>query len=509
MISEQTPLALSEVAAQLVASSAEPDTVPLQETDDERRQREEDEQMIRKAQEHRASLIARINALQNPVDKLKQAKQFEILCYLISVEIKRLTVRANEDGGDGSAIDGNGESNDSSNHQTSKDNVDAVNSLDSEEEAQAKPQYFEELKEFVDTFNYSQEQNALKAKRIAELQSVLELKKTDINEKYSQSARDRRRVVLKSKHPKTGKLFDPELLKKFERTESNQMSELIDLTSKANLLKKRIGKLETAMKRKANAGDGLNMIDFEQLKIETQSLQEKIESRSAELSKLLQRKTGLVHSLIHSQLKLEHVNTQNQNLRSEQRKYQGLITTKKDKIPVLKKKREELRREVAHMKRESGLLLHKGLLYDFEHVYDLNDAVASDVKDLRTKYNSAARDKKVQDKLLKVEEREKNAADAAALAFAEAQVRDIAQDLMQVSKVGFQSEEQIVREQARLEARRLAIKKFMKPKTAVSKPQTKGTPFLSQSKPQSQPAHPKTPIAPAEQPQSTPAQQPL
>lgn len=45
--------------------------------------------------------------------------------------------------------------------------------------------------------------------------------------------------------------------------------------------------------------EGLHMIDFEQLKIENQTLIEKIEERSEELAKLKRKKTLTVQILTH------------------------------------------------------------------------------------------------------------------------------------------------------------------------------------------------------------------
>lgn len=58
----------------------------------------------------------------------------------------------------------------------------------------------------------------------------------------------------------------------------------------ANTLKK----LEATIRSKEELAEGLHLIDFEQLKIENQSLNEKIEERNEELVKLRKKTTTTV-----------------------------------------------------------------------------------------------------------------------------------------------------------------------------------------------------------------------
>ena len=56
------------------------------------------------------------------------------------------------------------------------------------------------------------------------------------------------------------------------------------------------------MKAKEELAEGLHLIDFEQLKIENQSLNEKIEERNEELLKLRKKTTTTVQvSLLHQE----------------------------------------------------------------------------------------------------------------------------------------------------------------------------------------------------------------
>ena len=59
-------------------------------------------------------------------------------------------------------------------------------------------------------------------------------------------------------------------------------------------LRTTLRKLERTFRAREQLAEGLHMIDFEQLKIENQTLHEKIEERNEELAKLKRKKTVTV-----------------------------------------------------------------------------------------------------------------------------------------------------------------------------------------------------------------------
>jgi hypothetical protein len=68
---------------------------------------------------------------------------------------------------------------------------------------------------------------------------------------------------------------------------------------------------EKILKKKEQLADGLHLIDFEQLKIENQTLNEKIEERNEELHKLRTKITSTVVILSHTREKLQYIQEQN------------------------------------------------------------------------------------------------------------------------------------------------------------------------------------------------------
>jgi proteasome assembly chaperone (PAC2) family protein len=60
--------------------------------------------------------------------------------------------------------------------------------------------------------------------------------------------------------------------------------------------------------------EGLHLIDFEQLKIENQTLNEKIEERNEDLHKLKKKNTNTVQILTHTREKLGYLNKLDEEL---------------------------------------------------------------------------------------------------------------------------------------------------------------------------------------------------
>jgi len=72
-------------------------------------------------------------------------------------------------------------------------------------------------------------------------------------------------------------------------------------------LRNQLANCEKVLKKKEQLADGLHLIDFEQLKIENQTLNEKIEERNEELSKLSWKIRTAVIIVSHTREKLQYV----------------------------------------------------------------------------------------------------------------------------------------------------------------------------------------------------------
>ena len=78
--------------------------------------------------------------------------------------------------------------------------------------------------------------------------------------------------------------------------------------------------------------EGLHLIDFEQLKIENNTLTEKIEDRNEEIHKLKSKINNNVQILAHLQEKYAFVNKEYKSKKSEEDKHKEKLISKKDQL---------------------------------------------------------------------------------------------------------------------------------------------------------------------------------
>ena len=154
-------------------------------------------------------------------------------------------------------------------------------------------------------------------KMASDLQVKLEEKTAKCKEIRQTFMELKREVSRKAAFSKTDKPINEKKIQEWEELEyakSQEVTYILHLfnNTQLQLLRLEILKLRTTLakhqrtiKKKEELADGLHLIDFEQLKIENQSLNEKIEERNEELHKLKKKNTTTVQILTHTKEKLQ------------------------------------------------------------------------------------------------------------------------------------------------------------------------------------------------------------
>ena len=108
------------------------------------------------------------------------------------------------------------------------------------------------------------------------------------------------------------------------------------------------------------------MIDFEQLKIENQTLNEKIEERNDELHKLKKKTTTTVQVLTHIKEKLQFVTAENAELIRSLAYADSKLNKLRDELTGTKRIRDKLRHQNDRLKQKQGFVGSDLLVEDFE-----------------------------------------------------------------------------------------------------------------------------------------------
>ena len=131
-------------------------------------------------------------------------------------------------------------------------------------------------------------------------------------------------------------------------------------------MRNRLANKEKILKKKEQLADGLHLIDFEQLKIENQTLNEKIEERNEELHKLRTKITSTVVILSHTREKLQYIQEQNRIHTIKHQDLTANLTADKHEQTRLKVHRENLLRTNLKLKQQTGIVNNKELKDDFD-----------------------------------------------------------------------------------------------------------------------------------------------
>ncbi|KAM4809649.1 cilia- and flagella-associated protein 184 [Rhinophrynus dorsalis] len=165
--------------------------------------------------------------------------------------------------------------------------------------------------------------------------------------------------------------------------EERKEKEVIQVRLENVKLKNQIRRFECSLRSKEELAEGLHLIDFEQLKIENQTYNEKIEERNEELLKLRKKITNTVEVLSHLKEKLQFVQAENQDKRDRLMEVEALVANKRDILTKTKQARDSLRIDNLKLRQKCGLLGNKMLLRDFEDKVDATEELSQRLESLK------------------------------------------------------------------------------------------------------------------------------
>ncbi|KAL2079462.1 hypothetical protein ACEWY4_025206 [Coilia grayii] len=175
-------------------------------------------------------------------------------------------------------------------------------------------------------------------------------------------------------------------IEQIQAAEQRREKELVAVRLENIKLKSMTRKFEAALRAKEELAEGLHLIDFEQLKIENQTYNEKIEERNEELLKLRKKITGTVQVLTHVKEKLQFVQVENQTKRVQLAEVEAQVAQKRDTLTRSKQARDSLRMDNLRLRQRCGLLGNETLLRDFEETVDSSEALEQRLEMLKRRH---------------------------------------------------------------------------------------------------------------------------
>ncbi|GLE06362.1 hypothetical protein PINS_up015609 [Pythium insidiosum] len=203
--------------------------------------------------------------------------------------------------------------------------------------------------------------------RIAlDLQAKLDEKEAKVTEIQDSFLEFKREIAKNAENMRTGKPIPNRVIAQFESAELKKDQEVEKVRLKNINLRTHLRKLEQQLHAKEQLAEGLHLIDFEQLKIENQTLNEKIEERNEELHKLRKKTTSTVQVLTHIKEKLQFVLAENQTLKKDSAELEEALSVNRDQLARKKKDRDANRQVLHKLKNKDGFAKSELLIEDFE-----------------------------------------------------------------------------------------------------------------------------------------------
>jgi hypothetical protein len=196
----------------------------------------------------------------------------------------------------------------------------------------------------------------------------------------------KREILVKAENSRTGHPIPKVDVENYAALEHKREEDLEKIRLKNISLRTTYRKLERSLRSREQLAEGLHMIDFEQLKIENQTLNEKIEERSEELTKLKRKKTLNVQILTHVREKLRFLEQANQVVKAELVELESNLVENRNSVTIAKLNRDSIRSENKELKAKQGFATSDLLLVDYEKRGTKVDEMRAKVSELKDRY---------------------------------------------------------------------------------------------------------------------------
>ncbi|BFZ03630.1 hypothetical protein BsWGS_06669 [Bradybaena similaris] len=184
----------------------------------------------------------------------------------------------------------------------------------------------------------------------------------------------------------TRKPLPPKDLEDYLNALSNKELEISKIRLGIIKLKNRMEKSKRVLRSKEELADGLRIQDFEQLKIENQTLNEKIEEKNVDMTKLKRKIVSTVQVMSHCKEKLRYVQEDNVVKVNALREVEAALAESREILAKLKSNRDAMKTENAKLREESGFLGNTMLLEDFENQKGQIADASIKLKQMKAKY---------------------------------------------------------------------------------------------------------------------------
>jgi hypothetical protein len=209
-------------------------------------------------------------------------------------------------------------------------------------------------------------------------------KANEFEAKFKEFKKDK---SLHAEFIRTGKTIPADKIEKYDKEEEKKAEEVRNVRINYIKMRNKMKKLGQLLKEKEKLTDGLHLIDFEQLKIENTTLNEKIEERNEDLLKLRKKATTTIHILTHVKEKLQFIQGENAGLKKQLSKTEEELAEHRDKLGQVKRDRDMLVNDNVKMREKMPMVGADDLLVDYEWRKAEITRLRNEVVDLKNRHH--------------------------------------------------------------------------------------------------------------------------
>ena len=219
-----------------------------------------------------------------------------------------------------------------------------------------------------------------------DLQNRLDTQETKANEIKESFEDFKMEITRAAENSRTGKKIPDKIIAQFDADFRRKDEEVERMRITDIKLRMQLRKLSKSLQQKEELQDGIHMVDFEQLKIENQTLNEKIEERNEELQKFRKKASKTVQTLTHIKEKLHFCSRSNESLQAQLDDLDAQMTRERATLTSAKAVSERAREEAETLKGQRGFVSNRLLVLDYETRKHEMDNLRDQVDRLKEKH---------------------------------------------------------------------------------------------------------------------------
>jgi hypothetical protein len=243
--------------------------------------------------------------------------------------------------------------------------------------------YEKQLDEFEQLAHICAREEQLMNEEINELRERCAIRQRQAKECFERLQRDEYEVGKEIVSSEVGKGHEEKLLERYLKRQKIQLSNIMKIRLDFIKIRNRFNEKQETLNALDNLGPDLHLIDYEQLKLDNRNLQDKLEEKELELTRVRAKCQNAVQILAHRREKTAALDVDITHLQERLEGVEGEYEDVREQLNALKQERDAYRSAIAKMKIKSGLLSRPTLLRDMCHKIKEIETLSDHLFDLR------------------------------------------------------------------------------------------------------------------------------